>query len=87
MPHKSFRHFAGRQGAMPFGSEIRCNAEPFMDGYYGMNLEDEFAGAGFERTGMFRLYAPSLIVQRGFNAQNTRTSGGRYFLAGARKQL
>jgi 2-polyprenyl-3-methyl-5-hydroxy-6-metoxy-1,4-benzoquinol methylase len=67
--------------------DIRCNAEPFMDGYYAMNLEDEFARAGFERAGMFRLYAPSLIVQRGFAAQNTRTSGGRYFLAGARKQL
>jgi len=67
--------------------DIRCNAEPFMDGYYAMSLEDEFARAGFERGGMFRFYAPSLIVQRGFNAQNTRTSGGRYFLAGARKQL
>lgn len=67
--------------------DIRCNAEPFMDGYYAMDLEDEFAHAGFDRAAMFRLYAPSLIVQGGFNAKNTRTSGGRYFLAGARKQL
>jgi SAM-dependent methyltransferase len=66
--------------------DIRCNAEPFMDGYYAMNLEDEFARAGFERERMFRLYAPSQIVQRGYRAENTRTSGGRYFLAGARKQ-
>ena len=65
--------------------DIRCNAEPFMDGYYAMNLEDEFARAGFERACMFRLYAPSQIVQRGYRAENTRTSGGRYFLAGARK--
>ncbi|KQM22221.1 class I SAM-dependent methyltransferase [Novosphingobium sp. Leaf2] len=67
--------------------DIRCNAEPFMDGYYAMNLEDEFAHAGFDRANMFRLYAPSLIVQQGFRAQETRTSGGRYFLAGARKPL
>ena len=66
--------------------DIRCNAEPFMDGYYAMTLEDEFVRAGFDRDHTFRLYAPSKIVQRGFRAVETRTSGGRYFLAGARKQ-
>jgi len=65
--------------------DIRCNAEPFMDGYYAMNLEEEFARAGFGREGMFRLFAPSQIVQRGFRAEETRTSGGRYFFAGAVK--
>ncbi|WP_019516935.1 class I SAM-dependent methyltransferase [Sphingomonas sp. Mn802worker] len=65
--------------------DIRCNAEPFMDGYYAMVLEDEFARAGFARDTMFRLFAPSLIVQAGYRAEETRTSGGRYFLAGARK--
>lgn len=66
--------------------DIRCNAEPFMDGYYAMTLEDEFVRAGFDREATFRRYAPSEIVQRGFRAADTRTSGGRYFLAGARKQ-
>lgn len=65
--------------------DIRCNAEPFMDGYYAMSLEDEFARAGFVREDMFRLFAPSRIVQQGYRAEETRTSGGRYFLAGARK--
>lgn len=67
--------------------DIRCNAEPFMDGYYAMDLEAAFARAGFDRADMFRLYAPSLIVQNGYRAQETRTRGGRYFLAGARKPL
>lgn len=65
--------------------DIRFNAEPFMDGYYAMNLEDEFARAGFAPEGMFRLYAPSQIVQRGFRPEETRTRGGRYFFAGAVK--
>lgn len=65
--------------------DIRCNAEPFMDGYYAMALEDEFARAGFDPERMFRLYAPSRIVRQGYRAEHTRTSGGRYFLAGARK--
>lgn len=64
--------------------DIRFNAEPFMDGYYAMNLEDEFALAGFERDRMFRLFAPSQIVQLGFRAEETR-SAGRYFFAGALK--
>ncbi|MET0363128.1 MAG: class I SAM-dependent methyltransferase [Sphingobium sp.] len=66
--------------------DIRFNAEPFMDGYYAMTLEDEFARAGFDRAAMFRLFAPSQIVQRGYRAEETRTSGGRYFFAGAVKQ-
>ncbi|TVV76532.1 class I SAM-dependent methyltransferase [Sphingomonas solaris] len=65
--------------------DIHFNAEPFMAGYYAMNLEEEFDRAGFRRDAMFRLYAPSLIVQRGYRAEQTRTRGGRYFLAGARK--
>ena len=63
--------------------DINFNAEPFMGGYYAMDLEDEFARAGFHRDAMFRLVAPSLIVQRGYRAEATRTRGGRYFLAGA----
>lgn len=65
--------------------DINFNAEPFMEGYYALNLEDEFARAGFARTDMFRLFAPSLIVQRGYRAEETRIRGGRYFLAGAVK--
>ncbi len=65
--------------------DIRCNAEPFMDGYYAMALEEEFARAGFAPSGMFRLFAPSLVVRQGYRAEETRTSGGRYFLAGARR--
>jgi SAM-dependent methyltransferase len=65
--------------------DINCNAEPFMDGYYAMDLEVEFARAGFRPDATFRLFVPSLIVQRGYRAQETRTRGGRYFLAGAVK--
>ncbi|MET0238689.1 MAG: class I SAM-dependent methyltransferase [Sphingobium sp.] len=65
--------------------DIRFNAEPFMDGYYAMNLEAEFALAGFDRDRMFRLFAPSQIVRGGFRAEETRIPSGRYFLAGARK--
>ncbi|MBT0669231.1 class I SAM-dependent methyltransferase [Novosphingobium profundi] len=65
--------------------DIRFNAEPFMEGYYAMDLEAEFARAGFAAEDCFRLYAPSLIVARGYRAEETRTRGGRYFLAGARK--
>lgn len=64
--------------------DIRFNAEPFMDGYYAMALEEEFERVGFVRDRLFRLFAPSLIVQRGYRAEETR-SFGRYFLAGARK--
>jgi SAM-dependent methyltransferase len=65
--------------------DVRCNAEPFMDGYYALDLEEEFGRAGFRRDRMFRLYAPSLIVQRGYRVEETRTRGGRYFFAGAAK--
>jgi SAM-dependent methyltransferase len=64
--------------------DIRFNAEPFMDGYYAMELEEEFALAGFARERMFRLFAPSLIVGNGFRTEETRCAG-RYFLAGAVK--
>lgn len=63
--------------------DINHNAEPFMDGYYAMDLEVEFARAGFRPGGTFRLYAPSLVVRRGYRAAETRTRGGRYFFAGA----
>ncbi|HEX7853073.1 MAG TPA: class I SAM-dependent methyltransferase [Sphingobium sp.] len=66
--------------------DIRFNAEPFMDGYYALSLEEEFERAGFDPTATFRLYAPSQIVQRGYRAEETRTSGGRYFFAGAIKR-
>ena len=65
--------------------DIRCNAEPFMDGYYAMDLEQEFGLAGFRPESMFRLFAPSMIVQCGYRAEQTRTRGGRYFFAGAVK--
>lgn len=65
--------------------DINYNAEPFMDGYYAMDLEDEFARAGFGRKSMFRLLAPSLVVQRGYAAHETRTRSGCYFFAGAIK--
>ena len=65
--------------------DICFNAEPFMDGYYAMALEEEFTRAGFDPATMFRLRVPSLIVQDGYRAEETRTSGGRYFLAGAAK--
>lgn len=65
--------------------DIHCNAEPFMDGYYAMNLEEEFVRAGFDHDATFRHYAPSQIVQRGYRAEETRTRGGRYFFAGATK--
>ncbi|MFT3966225.1 MAG: class I SAM-dependent methyltransferase [Sphingobium sp.] len=65
--------------------DIRFNAEPFMDGYYAMTLEDEFARSGFDRDKMFRMRADSQIVAKGFRAEETRTSGGRYFFAGAIK--
>ena len=65
--------------------DARFNAEPFMDVYYAMPLEAMFAAAGFAPDSTFRLFAPSLIVQQGYRAQDTRTNGGRYFLAGARR--
>lgn len=65
--------------------DARFNAEPFMDGYYAMNLEEEFSKAGFDKARTFRHYAPSLIVKQGYRAQDTRSSKGRYFFAGAFK--
>ena len=62
--------------------DCRCNAEPFMDGCYALDLEAMFATAGFDA--MFGAYASSLIVARDYNVTETR-SGGRYFLAGAVK--
>lgn len=64
--------------------DTRFNAEPFMDGYYGMVLEEEFERAGFSPGNTFRFFAPSQIVQQGYRAEETR-SGGRYFFAGAVK--
>lgn len=65
--------------------DVRCNFEPFMDGYYSLRLEQSFEEAGFSADDMFRYFAPSIVVQRGFVASETR-SFGRYFLAGAIKQ-
>lgn len=65
--------------------DINHNAEPYMDSYYALDLEQEFERAGFRRDATFHLYAPSLIVQRGYRAEETRTRGGRYFFAGAVK--
>ena len=48
--------------------DIRFNAEPFMNGYYAMKLEDEFERSGFDRAKTFRLRAPSQVVQRGYRA-------------------
>lgn len=64
--------------------DTRFNAEPFMDGYYRMALEEEFERSGFASGNTFHFFAPSLIVQRGYRAAETR-SGGRYFFAGAIK--
>ena len=63
--------------------DIRCNAEPYMDAYYAMPLEQMFAAAGFDPASTFRALAPSVLVAKGYDARETR-SGGRYFLAGAR---
>jgi SAM-dependent methyltransferase len=65
--------------------DINYNAEPFMDGYYAMDLEEAFGRAGFRGEAMFRHFAPSLVVQSGYLAEETRIRGGCYFLAGAVK--
>jgi ubiquinone/menaquinone biosynthesis C-methylase UbiE len=62
------------------------NNEPFMHGYYEMDLESAFEAAGFERGRMFRAFPPSLrLIEEGVAAVRSRTFGGRYFLAGAFK--
>lgn len=62
------------------------NNEPFMHGYYEMDLEAAFEAAGFDRARMFRAFAPSLrLLEAGVPAVRSRTHGGRYFLAGAIK--
>jgi ubiquinone/menaquinone biosynthesis C-methylase UbiE len=62
------------------------NNEPFMHGYYEMDLEAAFERAGFDRGRMFRAFPPSLrLIRDGVPAVRSRTFGGRYFLAGAFK--
>ncbi len=63
------------------------NNEPFMDGYYGMSLEDEWAAVGFGRDEMFRAFTPSLRAKEAaIDVSRSRATGGQYFLAGAVKR-
>lgn len=65
--------------------DIRCNNEPFMDGYYDMPVEELLSAAGFDRSRMQRAYAPSqYIAAQGVDPRLNR-SGGRYFLISAWK--
>jgi SAM-dependent methyltransferase len=63
--------------------DIRCNNEPFMDGWYDMPVEELFASAGFDPATRFRGWAPSLHVAASGVDPKLNRSGGRYFLAGA----
>ena len=63
--------------------DIRCNNEPFMDGWYDMPVERLFADAGFDAATIFRGWAPSLHVAASGVDPKLNRSGGRYFLAGA----
>ena len=63
--------------------DIRCNNEPFMDGWYEMPVEELFATAGFDPATRFRGWAPSLHVAASGVDPKLNRSGGRYFLAGA----
>jgi SAM-dependent methyltransferase len=63
--------------------DIRCNNEPFMDGWYEMPVEQLFADAGFDPATCFRGWAPSLHVAASGVDPKLNRSGGRYFLAGA----
>jgi SAM-dependent methyltransferase len=63
--------------------DIRCNNEPFMDGWYEMVPEQLFAEAGFDLATRFRGWAPSLHVAASGVDPKLNRSGGRYFLAGA----
>ncbi len=65
--------------------DIRCNNEPFMDGYYDMPVEQLLETAGFERASMYRAYAPSRFLQSSDTDARLNRAGGRYFLIAARK--
>jgi SAM-dependent methyltransferase len=75
----------------PYGASLRdwditVNNEPYMEGYYALPLEAMFEAAGFARADTFRGFTPSLAVQRdAVDPRRSRTNGGRYFFAGARK--
>ena len=64
--------------------DINFNAEPFMDGYYAMNLEEEFGRAGFLREPC-SASSPRALSSRAGTAPKRRGRAGRYFLAGAVK--
>ena len=65
--------------------DIRCNNEPFMDGYYDMAVEELLTSAGFERDAMYRAFAPSCFVEKSGADPRLNRAGGRYFLIAARR--
>lgn len=75
----------------PYAQSLRdwdatVNNEPFMDGYYAMPLEQAFVAAGFAADKTFRAKPVSRrLVEAGIDPKRSRTTGGRYFLAGAVK--
>jgi len=75
----------------PYAQSLRdwdatVNNEPFMEGYYSMALEPAFVAAGFAADKTFRAKPVSRrLVEAGIDASRSRTTGGRYFLAGAVK--
>jgi SAM-dependent methyltransferase len=75
----------------PYAQSLRdwdatVNKEPFMDGYYAMPLEQAFVAAGFAADKTFRAKPVSRrLVDAKIDPRRSRTTGGRYFLAGAVK--
>jgi SAM-dependent methyltransferase len=66
--------------------DSRFNNEPHMDGYYALPLEAQFEAAGFARADCFRDFTPSLVLlDERIDPKRSRTTKGRYFLAGAVK--
>jgi SAM-dependent methyltransferase len=65
--------------------DIRCNNEPFMDGYYDLPVEQLLETAGFSRDGMFRGYASSRHIAESRADPRFNRAGGRYFLVAARR--
>lgn len=64
--------------------DANVNKEPFMDGFYSMDLKEAFTRAGFDPKTFFREEPPSLLVKQGkVDPKRSRARGGLYFLAGA----
>jgi SAM-dependent methyltransferase len=65
--------------------DIRCNNEPFMEGYYDLPVEELLEKAGFDRGSMYRAFANSRFVAASGADPRLNRAGGRYFLIAARK--